>query len=588
MLHAERVKKAARLTRIGRDVEELFADGTFKEPWVRRQWVDLVATKMLAGQSVALVGRRGIGKTHVALAVSRSLTWNAVPGSQQVIDLPNVQPGRHPAAFRVQYTQSPDWLEGCFYVGDLENKIAHARKKVRRPIVLLFPSIETAHGQWRGSSEKVDLVDLLVNILAHPKVRMIVTATPDGWAALAERHAEFVSRFVSIRVSEPDESESLPIAARSIARRKLAPADDGSAVREALSLAKRHFSGEPLLGSAVRVLQATAADEDGSIDVSAVRTACAGVLGKGREWIGGDQVPDVDATIERLEEQVRGQHEVCSMIAEDQVAKAHGLTAFDQPLSYVFYGPPGNGKTSTALRLQALLGGSNSRPLRIDCTEFSMPYDVRNLTVAVTAGLLARPAAVVLLDEVNRLHPSGRDLLYQMLEGRITTADGLVVSTANSTVIMTTNEGDEAWLHPAANRRVLDDAPARAGRACRELLGAAISSRVTRFVAFPPLAARHGVSIVQVELARFAQRPGVVGRNLRVVATTRLVEALAEVGMSSSNGARGVQRAIDTVMAGPLARLLGEPSIRNSRLELDAIMDDGALAGVRIAVEPFH
>lgn len=588
MLHADRINKAARFTRIGRNVESLIAEGAFDDPWVRGEWVDLVASNVIEGKSVALVGRPRTGRTHISLAIGKSLKWNRVPGSQQVIDLPHVQPGLHPAAFRVQYTQSPDWLEGCFYVGDLENKIAHARKKTRKPIVLLFPSIETAYGQWRGSQEKADLVDLLVNVVDHPLLRLVVTATPEGWAGLAERHADFASRFVVIRPSEPGEEETCLIATRSMARRGLCRDDGGDAIDEALQLAQPHVASETRLGATMRILRAAASSDDDLIGIDEVRSACAGVLGKGREWVGSDRVPRVGATVERLEAGVRGQHDACQILAEDQVAKAHGLTALDRPLSYVFFGPPGNGKTSSALLLQEVLGGAGSTPVRIDCTEFSTPFDVKNLTAVITTGLVGRPAAVVILDEVNLLHSFGRDLLYQMLEGRITTADGLVVSTANATVVMTTNEGDEAWLRAGARPGGAADAPVSAGRACRELLGAAISSRVTRFVAFPPLTAVHGEAIVRVELGRFAQRPGVAGRGLRIFATDQLVTALAEVGMNSSNGARGIQKTIDAAVAKPLATLFGERSVRNSRLELEAIMDGDVLEGVRITIEAIH
>ena len=65
---------------------------------------------------------------------------------------------------------------------------------------------------------------------------------------------------------------------------------------------------------------------------------------------------------------------------------------------------------------------------------------------SLVVGLMERPGAVVLFDEVDRAHPFVRGLLYQLLEGRVTTREGGLVSSANATVIMTTNAGDGAWM----------------------------------------------------------------------------------------------------------------------------------------------
>ena len=587
MFHEDLIRKA-RFDRIGRDVEKLFADGTFQVPWPRSE-VELVVRELRAERNVLLVGRRGIGKLHVALSVGRSLGWNGLLG-QQVMDLGTAPPGLHPAAPVVRLVHLHDFLENCFCYGDPETKIAHMYKKLRSRTIALFPAIEAAHGAWRSSSEsgQADLLDLLVPLLRHPLVGMVATTTNEGLAMLLERHQELVSLFNLVRLPEPDGTLTRLIAVRSLAARSGGCESDASAADKALELARFHFGDEPLLGSVMRILRAAAADDAGAVSVESVCFAGAAILGQAREWVGGDRVPTVASVIGLLEANVCGQSEACRAIAEDVVARAHRLLSTDRPLSYVLYGPPGNGKTTTALRLQSMLVGTETRPVVLDCTEYSQPFDVARLVATIATGLDARRSAVVVLNEIEKAHPACLGPLYEALEGHVTMSDGAVVSTANATFVLTTNVGAEQWLKCGDGEPMPSDAVGRGGHECRTLLGPALASRMTRFIAFPSLSVADGTAIVELELRRFAARPGLTDRGLRIVATPQLVAALADIGMSSSNGVRGVRKAVDMLVARPVSQLFEEQNVRHSRLELDAIVSHGLLDGVRINVEAIH
>jgi len=130
--------------------------------------------------------------------------------------------------------------------------------------------------------------------------------------------------------------------------------------------------------------------------------------------------------------------------------------------------------------------------------------------------------------------------------------------------------------------------PLLKNRACAEVLGDAITSRVTRLLVFPPLAASAGRSIVELELERFVERPDLMERGIMVNATPRLVEALAHSGLSSRSGARGVQKAVYIAVAIPVARLINEQDVRRSRLVVDAMTSNEGLEGVRIEIERWN
>jgi ATP-dependent Clp protease ATP-binding subunit ClpA len=190
---------------------------------------------------------------------------------------------------------------------------------------------------------------------------------------------------------------------------------------------------------------------------------------------------------------------------------------------------------------------------------------------------------VVLLDEIDRLHPAARDLLYQFLgEGRLTTLDGEVVSCANAVVFMTTNTGSRSFLGRRLDSAEEARAVAATRQACVEMLGAAVASRLTRVLVFPPLGAEHAVAIIQSELARIAAVPALIQRGIVLKPTSDLVAALAQHGMSRTNGARGLHKLVHEVVAVPMARYLSDEPAASGRVVVDAIRVGGCLGGVRI------
>jgi len=153
---------------------------------------------------------------------------------------------------------------------------------------------------------------------------------------------------------------------------------------------------------------------------------------------------------------------------------------------------------------------------------------------------------------------------------------------------MTTNAGGGVWMRPDMDEQQTEQARAATLRACAEVLGDAITSRVIRLIVFPPLACEAGRSIVELELARVAALPHLKERGVTVTATPRLVEALATTCLSSRSGARGVQKAVYVAVTVPVARLINEQDVRRSRLVVDALTSADELEGVRIEIERRH
>lgn len=577
---AERLERVSRLEALGPEVEALFAKGLARAPLVIGDRVDPVVRQLRAGNSVALVGPSGAGKRSIAYGIRRSGVWGE--GPQMTIPLDGS--AAHPSAWPLYRTTVRHWMDGALYVGNLEQKINGICRSVGGDSIVLFESVHQAIGAWQGRHESLDLVDLMVEVADHPRIHLVVTATAEGWVALKEKKPDFVARFVVVDVAPPDELES-----RLIITFGLGDVDcHCGAIEEALRLASRYFPNESPLGPAMRMLRSASAAQGGPVEAEGVRRACARELGVQRHWVGSDRTRQASEIIAELEQSVIGQREACSAVANDLVAGSLGLIAPGGPVSYVLAGTPGVGKTSLACAVQRLLGGARSEPWRIDCSEYAASsLDVLRLLSnepgSLVTGLARRPGTVVLLDEIDRLHPSARDLLYQMLgEGRITSLEGETISCSNAVVFMTTNAGSKPWMRSGMDCAAQDQAAAFTRRACVEMLGPAIASRVTRILVFPPLRSEHTESIVRAELSKVETLPGIVERGLSIDVSGGLVAALAAFGRSNTSGARGLQKVIHEVVMIPISRYLNERPGTTGTLQIDALEVAGNFEGVRV------
>ena len=290
---------------------------------MRSAVVDPIVSLLRAGQSVALVGPVGVGKRSLALSLHRSDAWSDEIQPTLSFDVPMV----HPQSWPVYCTTTRHWIAGSFYVGNLENRVDMMLRRVKKPAIVLFESVHTAMGAWQGRGDNLDLVDLLVSVVTHPRLRMVVTATPDGWAQIRERKPDFAAQFVVVETPAPSDSESRVIAALELAHRGVDVPTADAAIAEAFALADRHFGAEPPLGPALRLLRGALSAPGGGVGLSAIRGACAAHLGMERRWVGRDLVPSAASILSRLEKTVLGQHEACGAVVDDLIAWLYGLAS---------------------------------------------------------------------------------------------------------------------------------------------------------------------------------------------------------------------------------------------------------------------
>ncbi len=130
----------------------------------------------------------------------------------------------------------------------------------------------------------------------------------------------------------------------------------------------------------------------------------------------------------RLENKVIGQHEAVEKITKAVKRSRAGLKAENRPISFLFVGPTGVGKTELTRRLAEEVYGGKDSMIRLDMSEFMEKHSVSKLIGSppgyvghddggqLTERVRRNPYSLVLLDEVEKAHPDVMHMFLQILE----------------------------------------------------------------------------------------------------------------------------------------------------------------------------
>ena len=164
----------------------------------------------------------------------------------------------------------------------------------------------------------------------------------------------------------------------------------------------------------------------------------------------------IDKLEDRLKAHIIGQDEAVSAVTRAIKRSRAGIMYKRKPVSFIFAGPTGVGKTELVKTLAADLFNSPETLIRLDMSEFMEKHSVSKIIGSppgyvgydeagqLTEKIRRRPYSVILFDEIEKAHPDVLNILLQILDdGRITDSHGKVVSFENTVIVMTTNAGSD-------------------------------------------------------------------------------------------------------------------------------------------------
>ncbi|MCI1642660.1 MAG: ATP-dependent Clp protease ATP-binding subunit [Actinomyces sp.] len=267
---------------------------------------------------------------------------------------------------------------------------------------------------------------------------------------------------------------------------------------------------------------------------------------------------------DELHKRVIGQDEAVKALSQAIRRTRSGLKDPKRPGgSFIFAGPTGVGKTELAKALAEFLFGDEDALIQLDMSEFSEKHTASRLFGAppgyvgydeggqLTEKVRRRPFSVVLFDEVEKAHPDIFNSLLQILEeGRLTDAQGRKVDFKNTVIIMTTNLGTRdinkgVLTGFQSSQNLTHDysrMKAKVNEELKQHFRPEFLNRVDDTIVFPPLEKDQIKQIVDLMVARLAERMRAQGMELQLTDAAR--DLLADRGFDPVLGARPLRRAI--------------------------------------------
>ena len=259
---------------------------------------------------------------------------------------------------------------------------------------------------------------------------------------------------------------------------------------------------------------------------------------------------------ERLKAHIVGQDEaikaVCSAIRRNRV----GIATKKHPVSFIFVGSTGVGKTELVKCLANELFDSVDSLVRLDMSEYMERHSVSKLIGSppgyvgydeagqLTEKIRRKPYSVILFDELEKAHPDVLNVLLQILDdGRITDAQGRLVNFENTVIVMTSNAGsDRKDGSVGFGRSISEQSKEKAMKALQEFLRPEFINRVDEIVCFNKLSEENFRGIAKIMLGELKENLSERGINL--MWEDSIIDYLVRKSYSITYGARNLRRTI--------------------------------------------
>ena len=259
---------------------------------------------------------------------------------------------------------------------------------------------------------------------------------------------------------------------------------------------------------------------------------------------------------DRLKTHVIGQDQAVAAVAAAVRRGRVGISPKHKPVSFIFVGSTGVGKTELVKQLAADLFSTPDALIRLDMSEYMEKYSVSRIIGSapgyvgyddagqLTEKVRRKPYSVVLFDEIEKAHPDVLNILLQILDdGRITDSQGRVVNFENTVVVMTSNAGSGVKTGSVGFDRTADQQGRdRAMKALQEFLRPEFLNRVDEVVYFNQLTQEDFKKIAALMLEEL--RGSLAERDIALSWDDSLLDYLVKKSYSAAYGARNLRRQI--------------------------------------------
>ncbi len=269
-----------------------------------------------------------------------------------------------------------------------------------------------------------------------------------------------------------------------------------------------------------------------------------------------------------LQKKIIGQQEAINQVAAAVRRSRVRISPRKRPASFIFVGPTGVGKTELVKVLSQELFDNVEPLIRLDMSEYMEKHSVSRIIGSppgyvgydeagqLTEKVRRRPYSIVLLDEIEKAHPDVLNILLQILdEGKITDAQGRVVSFENTILIMTSNAGSQLKEGSLGfTKSGVQMARDKAEKALSDFLRPEFLARVDEVIIFRPLTKEdfQGIAALMID----ELKPSLLEKGIRFDCQPQVLEQIAGDAFGHKSGARDIRKLIRQRIEDPICVML--------------------------------
>ena len=280
--------------------------------------------------------------------------------------------------------------------------------------------------------------------------------------------------------------------------------------------------------------------------------------------IKAQEYQQIKGLADRLRQHIVGQDEAVDAVARAIRRNRVGISPKKRPVSFIFVGPTGVGKTELVKQLAADLFDSVDSLIRLDMSEYMEKHTVSKLIGSppgyvgydeagqLTEQIRRRPYSVVLFDEIEKAHPDVMNILLQVLDdGRITDSQGRVANFENTVIVMT-SEGGTGGM--GFGRTQQDQVKEKTMKALQGFLRPEFLNRVDEIITFNHLSEENFLNIADIMMKEL--QTSLEGRGLTFTWDDSIRDYLVKKAYSVTYGARNLRRTVQRSLEDPISEAI--------------------------------
>ncbi len=296
-----------------------------------------------------------------------------------------------------------------------------------------------------------------------------------------------------------------------------------------------------------------------------------------------DKLLNLESSLHR---RIVGQNKAVEAVAKSIRRGRADITTRKRPVSFIFAGPTGVGKTELVKTIAEVMFGSEDALIRLDMSEYMEKHSVSKLIGSppgyvgydeagqLTEKIRRKPYSVILLDEIEKADPEVYNMFLQILDdGRIADSHGKLVNFENTIIIMTTNAGSEISTSALGFGATLEESVAdNVNKSLKKYFKPEFLNRIDEIVTFSPLTMEELREIIDLLLKDIYDKMSEKGASLTVTDSAK--EIILKNGYDKKYGARPLKRSIQSLLEDELAKLSLTGEIKEgTRIIADAADD---------------